>query len=583
MLFDDRLATVLRARADSDTAARTQYRQLIDLLGTLPGDSDPALSDEALNRLGELSDSQPFLWQAAILRQPGTRLRNPALVNWLADREPQVAAAAMSSASLTDADWLQIIPHLPVTARGFLRHRSDLPEGARQMLERLGVGDLVLPDASSQPQAGSVTSQRPEAAVSMAAPEAAAVIPLSAVPVAAASNTPEPGSGSAEISALVRRIEAFRQARSDNGGTLPRPMAANATPLQPKVITGFEFEADSSGMISWASPGVAPMVVGITLGDTDPGAIASLDPVSARNMELRLPVRGGQISLAAAPAVSGLWLIDATPRFAAINRAFEGYAGRIRRQAEESDPASAVETVDPGSDRMRQVLHELRTPVNAIQGFAEIIQQQLFGPAPNEYRALAASVAVDAARLLAGFDEIERLAKLESRAMTLPEGSTDMREAVHTILQRLENVLRPRDARIAFEASGGPFVVGVEQTDIQQLVWRVLATLAGSMAPGETLALTMHGDGTDLAIAAEIPAAMRETADLFDTSGQHRAGSISTGAFGTGFTLRLARAEAIATGGGLIRTGDQLILSLPVLTETRPDNSHDTFGMQLGG
>ena len=37
MYFDDRLATVLRARAGSERAARTQFRQLVDLLGTLPG------------------------------------------------------------------------------------------------------------------------------------------------------------------------------------------------------------------------------------------------------------------------------------------------------------------------------------------------------------------------------------------------------------------------------------------------------------------------------------------------------------------------------------------------------------------
>ena len=39
MLFDDRLATVLRTAARSETGARTQYRQLLDLLGSLPGDS----------------------------------------------------------------------------------------------------------------------------------------------------------------------------------------------------------------------------------------------------------------------------------------------------------------------------------------------------------------------------------------------------------------------------------------------------------------------------------------------------------------------------------------------------------------
>ena len=40
---------------------------------------------------------------------------------------------------------MALIPHLPVTARGFLRHRRDLPERVRGLLGRLGVRDLVLP------------------------------------------------------------------------------------------------------------------------------------------------------------------------------------------------------------------------------------------------------------------------------------------------------------------------------------------------------------------------------------------------------------------------------------------------------
>ena len=56
-------------------------------------------------------------------------------------------------------------------------------------------------------------------------------------------------------------------------------------------------------------------------------------------------------------------------------------------------PEGPTATSEAG-DRMRQLLHELRTPAGAIQGFAELIQQQMFGSAPNEYRALAAAVSV---------------------------------------------------------------------------------------------------------------------------------------------------------------------------------------------
>src|SRR5690606_5416101 len=129
----------------SESAAHTQYRQLLDLLGSMPTHNSGAHLEAAYERLDELAGQIPATVQSAILRAPGLRLRNRALVARLAEGEPQAAAAAMATARLSESDWLELIPRLPMTARGFLRHRRDLPPGARDVLERLGVGDLVLP------------------------------------------------------------------------------------------------------------------------------------------------------------------------------------------------------------------------------------------------------------------------------------------------------------------------------------------------------------------------------------------------------------------------------------------------------
>ena len=71
LLFDDRLATVLRHAAQSEPGARTQYRQLLDLLGSMPPGAASELVVAAYERLGELSDALPQSVQPAILRAPG--------------------------------------------------------------------------------------------------------------------------------------------------------------------------------------------------------------------------------------------------------------------------------------------------------------------------------------------------------------------------------------------------------------------------------------------------------------------------------------------------------------------------------
>jgi signal transduction histidine kinase len=220
---------------------------------------------------------------------------------------------------------------------------------------------------------------------------------------------------------------------------------------------------------------------------------------------------------------------------------------------------------------MRQVLHELRTPVNAIQGFAEIIQQQLFGPAPNTYRALAGGIGVDAARLLAGFDEIDRLARLESGGLDLAGDGCNFRLVIEGTLRRLEGVTRPRSAHLRLLTSGELFAVGLGHADGALLAWRLLASLAGSLAAGEVVELTLRGGEGGIEFEAELPVSLAGEEDVFAAGARSESPAITAGMFGTGFTLRLARAEAEAAGGSLVLRGEALVLSLPGVTGAAPN------------
>jgi signal transduction histidine kinase len=529
MQFDDRLATVLCTPARSEAGARTQFRQLLDLLGSLPAGTSGAPVEAAYDRLGELAEVLPDGMQSQILRAPGLRLRNPALADWLARSGPQAAAAAMATAQLAERDWLALIPGLPITARGFLRHRRDLPAAVRQLLSRLGVQDLVLPEPPGMPP-------RP---------------------------TPAAVEAEAGIGALVRRIEAFQRARREGAAPrLPLDETRLAHPDQ------FDFATDARGTIAWADARVAPLAVGLTLGARRPGGAAELDAASADALLRRLPL-AGEVELSGPESIAGRWHIDAAPTFDHASGAYLGHRGRMRRPA----PPAAVEPGEAPGDRMRQVLHELRTPVNAIQGFAEIIQQQLFGPAPHEYRALAGAVAVDAARLMAGFDELDRLARLETGALELEPGTSELREVVAQLLRRLDGVLRPRSARMVLSVAGSPFVIGIDEGEALRLAWRLLATLAGALAPGEVIELELTGDGKRVTLRADLPASLLEDTDLFAAGAPAQQRAVSAGMFGSGFALRLARAEAAAAGGSLVRLDDAVILGLPALTASDPLHS----------
>lgn len=569
MLFDDRLATVLRKRASSEAGLRTQFRQLLDLLGTRPTRlSGPTLARLAgaarglpaaeverllvkptldsenprmgtiagFVRLDELQRNIPQDAQSAILREPGLRLRNPAMVAFLAEGDPKPAAAAMATAQLTAAQWLDLIPQLPVTARGFLRHRRDLPESVKDLLRQLGVRDLVLPGVAGMAAGIEGTAPPP---------------PLDTAP--AAGSAPDPA-----IAALRARIEAFQLSRStgDPHPRLPLGDAAQHRDSVPEQL--IDLVTDAEGIVTQAEGRSAPMLVGLVLASANPGMLVELAEATRVQLLRRQPLRQAVLTLDAAPEISGDWRMDAVPLFNPATGGFSGYAARLYRP---NLPALA-ETEDSPADAMRQVLHELRTPVNAIQGFAEIIQQQLFGMVPHEYRAHAAAIAVDAAKLLAGFDEVDRLVKLESCALELEEGQADFHAVLTETIRRLEGVLRPRNAGFALEVSGSPFTVAIAREEAMLLCWRLLATAAAALGPGETAQLDLSSDGEELRLKLDVPETLRNAGPDTSRDGQRRK-VVSAGMFGPAFTFRLVEAEACAAGGSLDCAGNKVELRLP--------------------
>lgn len=564
MHFDDRLATVLRQRPASEVIARIQYRQLVDLLGSLPNDADGKLVAAGYTRLAELGSRVPAQMRARSLQEPGLRLRSPRLVAMLAESEPPVAAAAIAAARMGEDEWLDLIPALPVRARGILRHRRDLGERVEARLARLGVADRGLPLSRE------TTGQ-------------AIVHPQGEQPAPPA---PEPTSGGREqIGAIVQRIEEFRRTREAaaeppvaEGKTIPAdprlPFEEVADEQRLQQLQAFDFTTDAEGQIDWAEPAVAPMVVGLRPGgSTGNGASRAADRLNDA-FDRRQPVSAGPVTIEGAPTVSGHWQIDAVPRFDPFTGRFTGYAGRARRLADQ--PAEA-QPEHGEADRVRQILHELRTPVGAIQMSAEVIQQQLYGPTPHEYRALAAEIASDTARILAGFEEMERLAKLDSGVLEPEPGQSDLAEALSDAVARLRAHTDPRKSGFDLSLTESPLPVGLDRLELDRMIWRILAGLAGAAAPSEVLRAHCMETGGAAQVEIELPASLAgmDEAALFHAGADDRHRGLSAGMFGLGFTFRLARAEARAAGGSLLREGDALILSLPRLALPSVNLSQD--------
>jgi two-component system OmpR family sensor kinase len=561
MHFDDRLGTVLRMRADGPGMQRVQYRQLLDLLGTLPVEAGGEQLEAAYDRLGELAGAIPAEARAAMLREPALRLRAPRLVAALASGESAVADTALQRAQLSDEQWLDLVPALPPAARPSLRGRHDLSPAIVGLLTRLGINDRGLP-----PAADAIQLDRPAPATAPPIAEPESEVPAALEPDQTGAeviqgNPPRRGEG---IGAIVKRIEAYRRAKQVvehvPAGDSPRlPLGEDHVLSVAEEVRACDFATDALLRVSWCDAGVAPMLHGMRLtGDAE----------FTRLARQHQPLRTQRILLAGAPAIAGAWHLDAAPWFDPLTGNFRGYRGRLRRPPSAVSAPANPPIQDSQADRIRQMLHELRTPVNAIQIGAEIIQQQLYGATPHEYRALAAGIAGDAARMLSAFEELERLAKLDSQAMELDPGETDLASVVEATAAQLGAHTKGRGSGFELKCDEPSLAVPLAGIEVERMVWRLLATLAGVSAPGERLKLRLRQKHGVVRLDAALPAqlASRTEEEIFHAAAGSVPQVVSAGVFGVGFALRLARAEARAAGGDLLRKGDRLRLTLPGLT-----------------
>jgi len=569
MFVDDRLDTVLHTPVAGRAGTNTQLRQLIDLLGRTAPDAWTARHDEALARIdalhGVLGDAA-----AAVLIGLCT-LRSPRLVGHLATLGPRTAVAAINRARLSDAHWLDLVPALPIHARGALRHRRDLSAPVSALLDRLGIADFVLtaPPVEDAPTPAIVP---PDNLVQLAVPRRA--------------EPPAPVSAREGIGAIVRRIEAFRRNRQDavpnqaDPGQTRLPFAEDPPAERPVATIDAAIAADGTII---AVAGIEPaLLVGHRLFVERRSDVAAwCDSATLAAVAARRPIVAGLITIDGAPAIAGAWQIDASPRFAESGGQFAGYHARLRRP--DRAAAEPARPADPGADALQQMLHELRTPINAIQGFAELIQQQMLGPVAHQYRGLAAQIAADAARMLAGFEDVDRVVRLESGRLQLAEGMADLTALMTRLVPQLDPLIAPRAIRIDWRAGDQPLPVAIAPDEAERLVWRLLATIVGAAAPGERLRLVLESspDGAQARLALDLPAALARREDEALFAADATRGQQGIDLLGHGFALRLALAEVRAAGGSLDRDARpgpvRLVMTLPLVTPAALDRTSTGF------
>ena len=118
---------------------------------------------------------------------------------------------------------------------------------------------------------------------------------------------------------------------------------------------------------------------------------------------------------------------------AALNQRLEAQARQLEAQAQELERArdEALQANRAKSEFLAYMSHELRSPMNAIIGFSEIMKHEVMGRiSPPKYREYAEDIHGSATHLLSLINDILDLSKAEAGKLRLHEDTVDLAAAV---------------------------------------------------------------------------------------------------------------------------------------------------------
>ncbi len=547
MRFDDSLKTVLAADASTAFGAQATFRQLADLLARGRAEANT----ETLGRLRALRSQVPASVRAAAARGLALGRPSAALIALFAEDEPAVAQAALRGAMLPVGEWIAILPGLGPVGRAALRQRKDLDPLIVRALESFGPTDFALgydaPAVLDEPEEVKPAAALDAVAEVIVEETVDAAKPSAVEAVSSAVRAP----AGFEIAALVDRIESFKR-----DGGLP---IAPRTPAPPaSVLDHFRFETGADGVIRWSDAVPRGAVVGLSLlGRHTEGEFGLL-------FERRAAIVDAPLVIDGAGAVAGAWRVSAMPLFEDATGQFAGYRGEARR-ALTTDRASAA-SGQRKSEGLRRLVHELRTPTNAIAGFSELIEAQLLGPVDPVHRERASTIRSLAADLVAAIEDLDLAARMESDALELRPGVVPLGPLLERVTGEMQALAESRGSNVAVETGDAALGLACDDRAAERLFTRLIGTMVSASREGEAIRVSaerLAGRRVRVSITRPQTLAHMSEAALLNLDAERETALAGGPLLGTGFALRLIANLAIELSGRMTIEADRLTVTLP--------------------
>lgn len=185
---------------------------------------------------------------------------------------------------------------------------------------------------------------------------------------------------------------------------------------------------------------------------------------------------------------------------------------------------------------IEHVSYELRSPLNTIIGFTQLLERPETGALTDRQRDYASYIFTSSEALLVIIDGILDLASIDAGIMELSIAPVDVREELRQVLDGLKNRIAEKDLDIAVEVAPGAETFDGDALRVRQIVFNLLSNAVSHspQAGGVTVAARRDGDYVALSVRDRGPGISAAKAEAvferFTTSSQSgRRGGVGLG------------------------------------------------------
>lgn len=569
MQFDDRLKTVLMQPVEDSHDRTVRWRQLVDLLSRMNGTDDEGLVEAALAMVRRERRQIPDAARAATVRAIAGRANDPRLIAIFAQDKLAIAAPLLAASSLDEKGWAMVDANASDDIATLLESlgRSRIVEAQPENIEEIdpqSTGDeaiflepmpVVEEIDEAAPSIGEMVARIERLRtlrdpVEQAASEAEKVAEteIGEVGAEAAVDAEAPSEVSEGPALGDEPVEDFGHVAVSEADKL-------------NEVALFRWECDASGQIAWVDGVPRGSMVGRSLADEEDS-----DRELVRALNDRAPFDGAMLKLIE-PKVQGDWRLSGIPAFSPRDGSFLGYRGIARKEVEVVLPKPVGKVrrtrVNRDLDALRETVHEIKTPLNAIIGFAEIIDGQYLGPAHRNYRLRAAEIVGQARTLMGAIEDLDYAARLQAE-ISSEASSTPVGELMGDIQRDLDQRAAQANVELGYAIEPG-ISVGTGSELAGRLIRRFLVAVIAAGEAGERFEVRISR-ATDRRVAISVGRPMvtvgLDEGALLDPSyvaGEGEGPNI----LGLGFALRMVRGLARMVGGEVQAEPGSLTVFLP--------------------